>query len=109
MTGHRAGSAGLLARTLEAAIGAYQRLVSPLLWQRCRFAPSCSDYAKESIHRFGALYGSWLAIRRLLRCQPFCAGGWDPPPLERRRPHLHRHVPGQSQRPSQSTTTGATR
>jgi putative membrane protein insertion efficiency factor len=105
----RPGSAGPLARTLEAAIGAYQRLVSPLLGQRCRFAPSCSDYAKESIHRFGALYGSWLAIRRLLRCQPFCAGGWDPVPLERRGPHLHRHLRTQSERPSQSTTTGATR
>jgi uncharacterized protein len=92
--------AGPLARTLEAAIGAYQRLVSPLLGQRCRFAPSCSDYAKESIHRFGALYGSWLALRRLLRCQPFHAGGWDPPPLQR-----HRHMPDQPQ----STTTGATR
>jgi putative membrane protein insertion efficiency factor len=103
----RPGSPGLLARTLEAAIGAYQHLVSPLLGQRCRFAPSCSEYAKQSIHRFGAFYGSWLALRRLLRCQPFSAGGWDPVPLERHSRHSrdrHSH-----QGPSQSTTTGATR
>lgn len=105
----RADSPGLLARTLGGAIGGYQLVVSPLLGQRCRFAPSCSEYAKESIHRFGALYGSWLALRRLLRCQPFCAGGWDPVPLDRRRPHRHQHFSTQSDRPSQSTTTGATR
>ena len=86
-----------LARSLEAAIGAYQRLVSPLLGQRCRFAPSCSEYARESIHRFGAFYGSWLAVRRLSRCHPFHSGGWDPVPLERH----HRHP--------RSTSTGATR
>lgn len=104
----------LLARTLGAAIGAYQWLVSPLLAQRCRFAPSCSDYAKESIARYGAGYGSWLAVRRLLRCQPFCAGGFDPVPTERAQRHLFRSSspaePQTSARPSHvSTTTGATR
>ncbi|MDX6229397.1 MAG: uncharacterized protein QOI76_2787 [Frankiales bacterium] len=95
MRGRVTGSPGLLARTLGGAIGAYQRLVSPLLGPRCRFAPSCSEYARESITRFGAGYGSWLALRRLLRCQPFASGGWDPVPLERH--------------PSHSTPTGATR
>jgi putative membrane protein insertion efficiency factor len=93
-------SGSLLARTLEAVIGAYQRMVSPLLGQRCRFAPSCSEYARESIHRFGAFYGSWLAVRRLSRCHPFHSGGWDPVPLER-HPATSSH--------SQSTSTGATR
>jgi uncharacterized protein len=93
---------GPLARTLELVIEGYQRLVSPLLGQRCRFAPSCSEYAKESIIRFGALYGSWLAVRRLVRCQPFCAGGFDPVPDER---HQHRRTHSATS----STTTGATR
>jgi putative membrane protein insertion efficiency factor len=99
------GSPSLPARTLGAAIGAYQRLVSPLLGQRCRFAPSCSEYSRESIVRFGALYGSWLTVRRLLRCQPFCAGGYDPVPLERH----HRHQHDGSEHDPARTTTGATR
>ncbi len=96
-----------VARTLELAISGYQWLVSPLLGQRCRFAPSCSDYAKESIGRFGALYGSWLAVRRLLRCQPFCAGGFDPVPEQ--RPHRHWHRSSTTQTSHAGTTTGATR
>jgi uncharacterized protein len=106
------GARSPLVRTLDAVIGAYQHLISPLLGQRCRFAPSCSDYARESIVRFGALYGSWLAVRRLVRCQPFCAGGFDPVPDD--RPHRHlltRHRPAQqpSSASPTSTTTGATR
>jgi uncharacterized protein len=97
----------LAARTLGAAIGGYQRLISPLLGPRCRFAPSCSEYAQESIARFGAFYGTWLTLRRLVRCQPFSPGGWDPVPAQRHR-HRRRHSPDTSQHP-QSTTTGATR
>ena len=99
----RSGTPSLAARTLGAAIGGYQAVVSPLLGQRCRFAPSCSQYSRESILRFGALYGSWLTVRRLARCQPFAAGGWDPVPLERHRRHQH----GRHSHPS--TTTGVTR
>ncbi|HYY82036.1 MAG TPA: membrane protein insertion efficiency factor YidD [Actinomycetes bacterium] len=62
---------------LVAAIGAYQRWISPLLGNRCRFHPSCSVYAKTAIEVHGALRGSWLALRRLLKCQPFHAGGFD--------------------------------
>jgi putative membrane protein insertion efficiency factor len=67
-------------RTLIVAIKAYRYFISPLFGQHCRFHPSCSAYAIEAIERFGALRGTWLAARRLLRCQPFSEGGLDPVP-----------------------------
>jgi uncharacterized protein len=67
-------------RLLLLLIRGYRRLLSPLLPPSCRFHPSCSRYALEAIHRHGALKGSWLAVRRLARCHPFNAGGFDPVP-----------------------------
>jgi putative membrane protein insertion efficiency factor len=67
-------------RLLALLIRGYQRLVSPLLPPSCRFYPSCSQYALEAVNRHGALKGSWLAVRRLARCHPFNAGGFDPVP-----------------------------
>ena len=61
-------------------IRGYQRFFSPLLPPSCRFHPSCSQYALEAVTRHGALKGSWLAVRRLARCHPFNAGGFDPVP-----------------------------
>lgn len=58
----------------------YQKLVSPFLAPRCRFYPTCSEYARESIITHGAVRGLYLAARRLLRCHPFHAGGFDPVP-----------------------------
>lgn len=63
-----------------ALIRLYQWTVSPLLGPACRFHPSCSNYALEAIDRFGLLRGGWLAARRLGRCHPWNAGGFDPVP-----------------------------
>jgi putative membrane protein insertion efficiency factor len=54
----------------------YKRWLSPLLGPACRFHPTCSVYAMEAISRFGAIKGSWLAARRLVRCHPLHPGGW---------------------------------
>ena len=67
-------------RVLLAAIDAYKRLVSPTLPRRCRYEPTCSAYAAQSIRRFGAIRGMLLACWRLLRCNPFSHGGFDPVP-----------------------------
>jgi putative membrane protein insertion efficiency factor len=71
-------SRGLSAgRLLAAAIGLYQATVSPLLGPRCRYYPSCSQYAKKAVLKYGALRGSWLAAGRLARCHPWHPGGVD--------------------------------
>jgi putative membrane protein insertion efficiency factor len=70
----------MIARCLLLAIRAYQLLLSPLLGRACRFEPSCSRYTATCIETHGALRGSWLGIRRVARCHPFHAGGYDPPP-----------------------------
>ncbi|MBW2701154.1 MAG: membrane protein insertion efficiency factor YidD [Deltaproteobacteria bacterium] len=58
----------------------YQVILSPLLGPRCRFYPTCSEYAIESLRRYGAWKGLWLALRRVGRCHPFHTGGVDPVP-----------------------------
>ncbi|MGA9333863.1 MAG: membrane protein insertion efficiency factor YidD [Rudaea sp.] len=74
-----------------ALIAVYKRVFSPLLGARCRFHPSCSDYARVAIARFGSARGSLLAIWRIVRCQPLCKGGFDPVPetFTMRRSHSH--------------------
>ncbi|MES0874968.1 membrane protein insertion efficiency factor YidD [Sinimarinibacterium thermocellulolyticum] len=79
MDSHR----GLVTSLLTALIRGYQRLLSPLFGPRCRFYPSCSQYALEAIQRFGPWRGIWLAVRRLARCHPLQPGGYDPLPEER--------------------------
>ena len=65
----------------------YQLLISPLLGPTCRYYPSCSAYAVQALQLHGAFRGTWLAVRRLLRCHPWSPGGVDPVPP--RRGHVH--------------------
>lgn len=74
-------SASPIARALLGALRFYRMAISPVRPPCCRYTPSCSAYAVEAIEVHGAARGSWLALRRLLRCHPFHAGGHDPVPL----------------------------
>ncbi|HKC42761.1 MAG TPA: membrane protein insertion efficiency factor YidD [Burkholderiales bacterium] len=67
-------------KILLAVVRAYRYAVSPMLGQHCRFHPSCSAYAAEAIERHGAARGVWLAMKRIARCHPWHAGGYDPVP-----------------------------
>jgi putative membrane protein insertion efficiency factor len=80
----------LLSRAAAAPIEAYRRVVSPLLPARCKYEPTCSAYAAQSIREFGILRGFVLATWRLLRCNPWSHGGFDPVAEQRVFP-LRRH------------------
>lgn len=67
-------------RLVRGAIRGYQLGISPVFGPACRYEPSCSHYASEAVVRHGALRGSWLALRRLLRCHPWAGSGYDPVP-----------------------------
>ncbi|RMG17847.1 MAG: membrane protein insertion efficiency factor YidD [Deltaproteobacteria bacterium] len=58
----------------------YQRWISPLFPPTCRFHPTCSEYARQAVERYGPLRGTWMALKRLGRCHPFHPGGYDPVP-----------------------------
>lgn len=61
-------------------IRGYQRFLSPLLPASCRFVPSCSEYGYQAIEKYGIIRGGAMAVWRILRCNPFCKGGYDPVP-----------------------------
>ncbi len=69
-----------LAHLFRGFVRAYQLVLSPLLGRQCRFLPTCSHYAMEALERHGGVKGGWLALRRILRCHPFAAAGYDPVP-----------------------------
>jgi putative membrane protein insertion efficiency factor len=56
----------------------YKTLVSPFLPPACRFEPTCSVYMMQAVEKYGAVKGTWMGVKRILRCQPFCKGGYDP-------------------------------
>lgn len=70
----------VVTRLLMLLVNGYRRSVGALLMPRCRFAPSCSAYALDALAEYGALRGTWLAVRRIGRCHPFHPGGYDPVP-----------------------------
>ncbi|NLT39899.1 MAG: membrane protein insertion efficiency factor YidD [Clostridiales bacterium] len=67
-------------RFFKALIRFYQKHISPLKRPSCRFIPTCSSYALEAIEKYGAFKGGLLTLWRILRCNPFCKGGYDPVP-----------------------------
>lgn len=67
-----------MSKILLALIRFYRAAISPLLGANCRYIPTCSAYAMQAIEKYGALKGGLLALRRILRCHPFCKGGYDP-------------------------------
>jgi len=75
----------------------YRLLLSPWLGSACRFEPTCSVYALQALERHGAVAGSYLTLRRLGRCQPWCAGGCDPVPAE--PPRLFTRLSGSDRNP----------
>jgi hypothetical protein len=77
LSGYAASASGGI---LLALIKAYQLALSPWLGGRCRHVPSCSVYSAEAIRRFGPLRGTWLALKRLVRCHPWGTAGYDPVP-----------------------------
>ena len=78
---------------LRVLIRTYQWCISPLLGPRCRYYPSCSEYALQAVTAHGLLRGAWLAARRIARCHPWHAGGLDPVPPRKdsRGNHVHEH------------------
>lgn len=65
---------------LVALLRGYQYAISPFLGRRCRYFPSCSEYAVEAVQKHGALRGGWLGLKRVCRCHPWHPGGYDPVP-----------------------------
>lgn len=68
---------------LMSLIRGYQIAISPMLGAHCRFHPTCSAYTLGAVERFGVVHGTWLGVRRICRCHPFCDGGYDPVPDEK--------------------------
>jgi putative membrane protein insertion efficiency factor len=79
---------------VQAPIVVYQRLISPLLPRRCKYEPTCSSYAVQALQQFGILRGLVLATWRVLRCNPFSHGGFDP--VDDQRVFSPRRLPGSS-------------
>ena len=70
----------MLSKVMLALIAFYRTCISPLLPPTCRYTPTCSQYAKEAIQKYGPFKGGWLAFKRILRCNPFGGSGYDPVP-----------------------------
>lgn len=67
-------------RLAVGAIVLYQKMISPMLGSVCRYEPSCSEYTRQAIERYGVARGSWMGMKRIARCHPLHEGGYDPVP-----------------------------
>jgi uncharacterized protein len=90
-------------RALMALVRGYRLFLSPSLGSSCRFEPTCSAYALQALQRHGAAAGSYLTLRRIVRCQPFCRGGHDPVPSRSPRLFAWAHTRGASAPDSEKT------
>lgn len=75
---HSAHRSGVAVHAADLILRIYQLLLSPWLGPCCRFSPTCSHYARQALQQYGFWRGTWLSLRRLLRCHPFHPGGFDP-------------------------------
>jgi putative membrane protein insertion efficiency factor len=69
-----------MSRFIVLLIRGYQYLISPLMGQNCRYSPTCSEYARQAVVKYGVFKGLWLGMKRVLRCHPWHEGGYDPLP-----------------------------
>lgn len=70
----------IIVKLVQTLLKLYKYTLSPLLGPSCRYQPSCSSYACEAVEKYGVITGGWMSLRRILRCHPFHAGGYDPVP-----------------------------
>jgi len=84
-----------LQQAVQLLIRGYQLLVSPFLAGSCRFEPTCSEYARQSVMRFGVVRGGWLSLKRISRCHPWGKWGFDPVPENHKNScnHSHKQAP----------------
>lgn len=68
----------MIKKILLFLIKIYQKIISPISGKRCRFYPTCSEYSRQAITKYGAIKGTYLSIKRILKCHPFHKGGYDP-------------------------------
>jgi putative membrane protein insertion efficiency factor len=82
----KSGIFAIPAKVAILLVKGYQKILSPWLGQRCRFHPSCSNYCIEALQQHGMVRGLWLGLKRILKCQPFHPGGYDPVPERKDKP-----------------------
>ncbi len=68
----------MIKKILLFLIKIYQKIISPIFGKKCRFYPTCSEYSRQAITKYGAIKGTYLSIKRILKCHPFHKGGYDP-------------------------------
>jgi hypothetical protein len=95
-----------MATFLRLLVRLYQCTLGTVLPNSCRYQPTCSHYALAALAEYGAVRGTWLALKRILRCHPFAHGGYDPVPLRTEAPNPKLQTPSSDSATERRTTTG---